>query len=122
MRENSLFDQVYNDIIGRVVSGRIRPGSKFYSKEEIAQKYRINRNLTDLVFQQLRHHGIILVEEEGDHILTRDINILKDQQARMLEELIEDYFKKAHQLGVSKEEAAQRLFEKGEDGDVQTRG
>ncbi|ADQ45111.1 transcriptional regulator, GntR family [Caldicellulosiruptor kronotskyensis 2002] len=107
-----IYLQVLEYLKKQIVSGKIRPGEKLPSVREMAQRFNINPNTAQRVFQELEREGLAKTERGIGNFVTSDTKLIQDLKEKMAEKIIEDFILAMKEIGYDKEEILNLLNKK----------
>jgi len=97
-----IYLQVLEYLKKQIVSGKIRPGEKLPSVREMSQKFNINPNTAQRVFQELEREGLIKTERGIGNFVISDGKLIKSLKEKMAEKILEDFIAEMNEIGYSK--------------------
>jgi len=107
-----IYLQVLEYLKKQIISGKIRPGEKLPSVREMAQKFNINPNTAQRVFQELEREALTKTERGIGNFVTSDEKLICDLKEKMAEKIIEDFILAMKEIGYEQKEIMDLLNKK----------
>jgi len=100
-----LYEQIVAQIKDQIVSGSLKPGSALPSMRSLAKELRISVITTKRAYEELEREGFITtVQGKGTFVADHNIELIREQQLRVVEQLLEEAAAAAKRAGLSLEE------------------
>lgn len=100
-----LYEQIVAQIKDQIVSGSLKPGSVLPSMRSLAKELRISVITTKRAYEELEREGFITtVQGKGTFVADHNIELIREQQLRVVEQLLEEAAAAAKRAGLSLEE------------------
>jgi DNA-binding transcriptional regulator YhcF (GntR family) len=113
---------IYQQIIDRiklsVAVGEYKPGDKLMPVREFAAVAEVNPNTMQKALTELEHQGLLYTQRTAGRFITDDEEKIAELKKSLADEQMELYIHKMSELGYSADEAAQKLKEYIEGGNV----
>ena len=104
-----IYLQVMDAIKRDIVTGRIKPGEKLPSVRSLAVEYTINPNTVSRVYQELENERVCFTRRGMGTFVTEDTDRIAQIKEDMAQNLVQEFLKGSHLLGLTSEEAMQLL-------------
>ena len=95
-----------------IFSGQLEEGDRLSSLREIALKLNVNPNTIIKVYYQLEMEGFIYSRPGAGYYVKLDPSKINSGKQELFETITEEYVSKALQLGYSKEDIIDEIFNK----------
>lgn len=100
-----LYEQIVAQIKDQIVSGSLKPRSALPSMRSLAKELRISVITTKRAYEELEREGFITtVQGKGTFVADHNIELIREQQLRVVEQLLEEAAAAAKRAGLSLEE------------------
>ncbi len=109
-----IFQQLYEQLTRRIVSGCYPPGSRLPSVRDLAAEAGVNPNTMQRALAQLEGSGLAESNRTSGRVVTTDERRIQAVRRQLVYQASQDYLTAAQELGYSREEAAALLLEKEE--------
>ena len=113
--DRPIFQQLYEQLARRIVSGFYPPGSRLPSVRELAAEAGVNPNTMQRALAQLEQAGLAESNRTMGRTVATDTDRIAKTRRQFVRQASQDYLNAASALGYSPEEAAALLLEKEED-------
>ena len=104
-----IYLQVMTEIKRDIVTGRIQLGEKLPSVRDLAVYYTINPNTVSRVYKELESEGVCFTKRGMGTFVTEDTKKVEQMKEEMANEIVAHFLEGMQQIGISKEEAIERL-------------
>lgn len=104
-----IYLQIMNLVKQDVVVGKLVSGEKLLSVREMAEKYSVNPNTVQRVYQELERENIIFTQRGMGTFVTQDNSKIDEIKNCMAEELVINFISGMKELGFSGEETVKVL-------------
>ena len=99
-----LADQIYNDILRKILNGELKPGQKLATERELAESLDIARGTVKRAYMKLCNANAIEIRKgSGSYVLKND-QIVEESQKKEAMDIISDAFLRIRSLGLSDKE------------------
>lgn len=112
--DRPIFQQLYEQLARRIVSGFYPPGSRLPSVRDLAAESGVNPNTMQRALAQLEQSGLAETNRTAGRTVTTDTEKIQVMRREIVLQAAQEYRKAAEALGYSREEAARLLLEKEE--------
>ena len=92
-----------------IVNGKYPPGSKIPAVREMALEVGVNPNTVQRAFTELEREGLLRTERTNGRFVTEDSDMLISVKKNMSDSMIEEFFNKLEQLGMSRKEIVESV-------------
>ena len=96
-----IYLQIVNAIKNDIVIENIKGGDKLPSVREMAEKFRVNPNTIQRVYQELEREEITFTQRGMGTFITQDNNKIEEIKWSVAKELIESFIKGMRDIGYS---------------------
>ena len=105
-----IYEQIYNQIKAQIVSGALEENQLLPSIRGLAKDLRISFITTKRAYEELEKDGFIYtVQAKGCYVAPRNMELLREENLRKMEELIEQLVQLAAACGLSTEEVIEMV-------------
>lgn len=104
--------QLQEQLIRRILSGWYHVGEKLPSVRELAAEAGVNPNTMQRALASLDDKGLTVTNRTAGRTVTEDEGILEAMRASLAEEMIEQFFASAAELGYTRGQALELLRRK----------
>ncbi len=104
-----IYLQIMNLVKQEVVVGKLVSGEKLLSVREMAEKYSVNPNTVQRVYQELERENVIFTQRGMGNFVTQDRSKIEEIKNDMAEELVISFLGGMERLGFSGEETVEVL-------------
>ncbi len=105
-----IYEQIVTQIKGMIVSGTLVQGEALPSMRLLARDLRISLITTKRAYEELERDGFIeTVPGKGSFVARRNMEIIREEQLRRVEELIREAAGEARGSGIALEELVEIL-------------
>ena len=105
-----IYDQIYSQIKAQIISGALRADEALPSIRGLAKDLRISVITTKRAYDELEKEGFIYtVAAKGCFVAPKNVELLREENLKKIEEHIEHIVQLAHLCGLSCDEVAQML-------------
>ena len=113
---NSSNDPIYLQIVKQIkamiMSGELAPGDALPSMRNMAMQMRISLITTKRAYEELERDGFIeSYTGKGSFVKAQNMELMREENLKQIEDLLSQAVQKAHTSGVSLEELTQLLKE-----------
>ncbi|ANX00748.1 GntR family transcriptional regulator [Thermoclostridium stercorarium] len=112
-----IYEQIVNQIKNMIISGELKEGDSLPSMRLLAKELRISVITTKRAYEELEREGFIVsVTGKGSFVAAKNVELIKEQQLREIEEYLQKVVEKSIACGISLDELIEMLtiFYKGE--------
>lgn len=100
-----LYEQIIGQIKKMIISGELKPGEMLPSMRYLAKELRISVITTKRAYEELEREGFITtVQGKGSFVSEHNMELIREQQLRLVEQYLEQAVAAAKQAGISQEE------------------
>lgn len=107
--KSPIYLQIMNLVKQDVVVGKLVSGEKLLSVREMAEKYSVNPNTVQRVYQELERENVIFTQRGMGTFVTQDSRKIEEIKNGMAEELVISFLRGMERLGFSGEETVKVL-------------
>ncbi len=108
--ETPIYEQIYEQIKGKIVSGEIGEGEMLPSIRGLAKGLRISVITTKRAYEELERSGYIYtLSGKGSFVAKRNTELIREEYLRKIEEHLEQVCALAKSIGVSTTELVEIL-------------
>lgn len=105
-----IYDQIVTQIKNRIISGELKEGDALPSMRLLAKELRISVITTKRAYEELEREGFIVsYTGKGSFVASQNLEIIREQQYREIEELLSGAVKKARSMQLTVEELTEML-------------
>lgn len=105
-----IYDQIYTQIKAQIIAGKLLPGEALPSIRALAKDLKISVITTKRAYDELEAGGLIdTVAGKGCFVAQKNLDLLREQRLKELEEHLAEAVKLAEGCGVSREELYEML-------------
>ena len=99
------YEQKIGQIKKMIISGELKPGEMLPSMRYLAKELRISVITTKRAYEELEREGFITtVQGKGSFVSEHNMELIREQQLRLVEQYLEQAVAAAKQAGISQEE------------------
>ncbi|AGC67805.1 transcriptional regulator, GntR family [Thermoclostridium stercorarium subsp. stercorarium DSM 8532] len=112
-----IYEQIVNQIKNMIISGELKEGDSLPSMRLLAKELRISVITTKRAYEELEREGFIVsITGKGSFVAAKNVELIKEQQLREIEEYLQKVVEKSIACGISLDELIEMLtiFYKGE--------
>ena len=102
--KRSIYGQLVDVILRRIVTGVYPSGSKLDSVRELAAEAGVNPNTMQRALSELERTGIISTQRTSGKYVTEDIEMIENIKTKMANDLAEQFFRDLGELGFGSDE------------------
>ena len=102
--KRSIYGQLVDVILRRIVTGIYPSGSKLDSVRELAAEAGVNPNTMQRALSELERTGIISTQRTSGKYVTEDIEMIENIKTKMANDLAEQFFRDLGELGFGSDE------------------
>lgn len=100
-----IYEQIYSQIKGQIVSGELKEEQMLPSIRALAKDLRISVITTKRAYEELEKEGFIYtIPGKGCFVAGRNVLLLREENLRKIEEMMESIHQTAIAAGLSREE------------------
>lgn len=101
-----IYEQICTQIKAMIMSGALRAGDALPSMRTLAGQLRISVITTKRAYEELEREGFIeSYTGKGSFVKAQNAELVREENLRRIEELLEEVCKKAKQCGITVDEA-----------------
>ena len=105
-----IYDQIYSQIKAQIISGALRADEALPSIRGLAKDLRISVITTKRAYDELEKEGFIYtVSAKGCFVAPKNVELLREENLKKIEEHIEHIVQLARLCGLSCDEVAQMI-------------
>ena len=105
-----IYEQIYSQIRAQIIAGTLRPGDALPSIRALAKDLRISVITTKRAYEELEREGFLTtVPGKGCFVAARDLELVREETLRRVEEHLSQAVDLAKGGGVTLEELEQTL-------------
>lgn len=105
-----IYEQIVAQIKNMVISGELQEGDALPSMRLLAKELRISVITTKRAYEELEREGFIVsFTGKGSFIATKNIHLIREQQLREIENLMQQIVGKSEACGMTLDELIQML-------------
>ncbi|WP_295157891.1 GntR family transcriptional regulator [uncultured Ruminococcus sp.] len=106
-----IYDQIFNQIKDQIINGTLKEDEALPSIRNLAKDLKISVVTTKRAYDELEREGFIYtVAAKGCFVAPKNVELIRENNLRRIEELMEEIGKLAKSCGLSKEELVE-MFE-----------
>lgn len=117
-----IYEQISAQIKNMILTGELKAGDALPSMRLLAKELRISVITTKRAYEELEREGFIVsYTGKGSFVAEQNMEMIREQQQREIEELLAQAVKKARGLAISLEELTdvlRLLYQAGEEPDA----
>ncbi|MCR4641346.1 MAG: GntR family transcriptional regulator [Lachnospiraceae bacterium] len=107
-----IYLQIVNQIKAMIMNGELSPGDALPSMRNMATQMRISLITTKRAYEELERDGFIeSYTGKGSFVKAQNMELMREENLKQIEDLLSQAVQKAHTSGVSLEELTQLLKE-----------
>ena len=99
----SIYGQLMDVILKRIVRGVYPPGSKLDSVRDLAAEAGVNPNTMQRALSELERSGMISTQRTSGKYVTEDTALIEETRTRMAGELVRDLFEELEGLSFDRD-------------------
>ncbi len=108
--EKPIYEQVYTQIKTQILSGNLKEGDALPSMRMLAKELRISVITTKRAYEELERDGFIVSQTgKGSFVAQKNLEIVKEQHLRQIEEHMQEIAKLSAMCGLSLNELQEML-------------
>ena len=105
-----IYEQIVSQIKGKIISGEMAEGDALPSIRLLAKELRISVITTKRAYEELEREGFIVTQPgRGSFVAGKNLELIKEEHLRQLEELLAQSCRLAADCGLSLEELEEML-------------
>ena len=105
-----IYDQIYSQIKAQIIAGKLSPGEALPSIRALAKDLRVSVITTKRAYEELEREGFLTtVPGKGCFVAARDLELVREETLRRVEEHLSQAVDLAKGGGVTLEELEQTL-------------
>ena len=105
-----IYDQIYSQIKAQIIAGKLSPGEALPSIRALAKDLKISVITTKRAYDELEADGFLYtVAGKGCFVAEKNLDLVREQQQRGLEDHLRAAAALARSCGVSREELSEML-------------
>ena len=105
-----IYDQIYNQIRNQIISGELAENEPLPSIRALAKDLRISVVTTKRAYDELEREGFIYTQPaKGSFVAPKNTELLKEQNMKKIEEMLEEIMRLAASCGITKQDIADML-------------
>ena len=114
--KRSIYGQLVEVILRRIVTGVYPAGSKLESVRDLAQEAGVNPNTMQRALQELENLGIINTQRTSGKYVTEDTEMIDGKRNELAEDLIKKLLQEMKDLGFDKSDVEKMIKRDNEEG------
>ena len=100
-----IYEQIVRQVSGQILSGALPPGTALPSIRALAKDLRISFITTKRAYEELEKDGFLYtVPGKGCYVAPRNVELLREENLKKIEEHIDEALRLALEAGLAKEE------------------
>ena len=100
-----IYDQIYTQIKEKIIAGELKEGDALPSMRLLAKELRISVITTKRAYEELEKDGFLYtVPGKGCYVAPRNVELLREENLKKIEEHIDEALRLALEAGLAKEE------------------
>lgn len=100
-----IYDQIYSQVKAQIISGALQEGDALPSIRSLARDLRISVITTKRAYDELEKEGFIYtVPAKGCFVAARNIELLREEHLRKIENYMQEILKLSATCGLSRDE------------------
>ena len=112
-----IYEQIYNQIKSAILSGELNNGDSLPSIRALAKDLKVSVITTKRAYDELEQDGYInTVAAKGCFVAERDLEIIREENLRKIEEHLSEIAMLASSCNLTKEDLIEMLYVLGEEG------
>lgn len=105
--ETPIYEQIVSQIKGAIISGEMTEGEPLPSIRLLAKELRISVITTKRAYEELEREGfIVTMSGKGSFVASRNMELIREEQRRLMEQSLIAAISAAKTAGVGKDELA----------------
>lgn len=109
--DKPVYVQIMDEIMLRIASGIYKPGERVPSVRELAEEARVNPNTMQKALSEIERDGYLISLRTSGKFVTDDVQLIHSFRDSRAEKAVEDFVAEMKRLGITKEEALEKLGE-----------
>ena len=103
--DRPIYEQIYHQIRDQVLGGTLVPGQPLPSIRALAKDLRVSVITTKRAYEELEKDGFLYtVPGKGCYVAPRNVELLREENLKKIEEHIDEALRLALEAGLAKEE------------------
>lgn len=108
--DKPIYEQIVSQIKALIISGSLKEGEALPSMRLLAKDLRISVITTKRAYEELEKEGFIVsVTGRGSFVAEKNLELVRENSLRQIEDFINDAIDTANQAGITKEEVTEIL-------------
>ena len=108
--DKPIYEQIVSQIKAMIISGQLKEGDALPSMRVLAKELRISVITTKRAYEELEKEGyLVSFTGKGSFVAGKNLNLVKEQQLRMIEELLQQIVEGAQVCNLQLEELIEML-------------
>ena len=100
-----IYDQIYSQIKGQIISGALKQDELLPSIRGLAKDLRISFITTKRAYEELEKEGFIYtLPAKGCYVAPKNVELLREENLKKIEEHIDEIVRRAASCNLSKQE------------------
>ena len=105
-----IYDQIFTQIKNQIISGTLAENEPLPSIRALAKDLRISVVTTKRAYDELEREGFIYTQPaKGSFVAPKNVELLREQNLKKIEELLDEIMRLAASCGLTKEDIAEML-------------
>ncbi|NLM11899.1 MAG: GntR family transcriptional regulator [Clostridiaceae bacterium] len=105
-----IYEQIMTQIKNLIISGELKEGDALPSMRLLAKELRISVITTKRAYDELEREGFIIsITGKGSFVAAKNVNLIREQQLREIEDLMQKIVEKSITCGLTLDELIEML-------------
>ncbi len=105
-----IYDQIFTQIKNQIISGALVENDPLPSIRALAKDLRISVVTTKRAYDELEREGFIYTQPaKGSFVAPKNVELLREQNLKKIEELLDEIMRLAASCGLTKEDITEML-------------
>lgn len=113
--ERPIYIQLVEMVKMQIISGKLKSGEKLPSVREYANDVKVNPNTMQKALQELEREKLIYTERTNGKYVTDDKKLIGKYKHEMAKDIITNFVKDMHDIGIEKDEIINYIKTEGND-------
>lgn len=110
--ETPIYLQIIEHIRMQIISREYLPNDRLPSVRELSLAFEVNPNTVQKALAELENKGLIYTERTNGKFVTNDEKIITAEKEKVINSIINDFYKSMDKIGLNKTEIIKLLNEK----------
>lgn len=107
--DRSIYIQLVEQILNRIITGEYTPGSKLASVRDLAAEAEVNPNTMQKALTELENLGLVHAVRTSGRFVTEDMDLIKKMKYQSATAIVDEFRKKMEALGFGQQEMVELL-------------